>query len=389
MNEKDIELLEEAIPLFGIDSSEMENIAAYSQSKDVIEFDEKNIADKKINIDAMTLKSSKVDSSAGYVSKWSSSKVDTRSNISHDGHGHGDDNNSDDEMKSDGDDDNSLAAYSSIADESVIDIYDLPDFADDECRALSREIKTLEKKRDDASSNAKEHRDRVTLMKSHLNNVRQEIVHTNGLLAAKQKEIDTEKHLIALAEREKAAMVKEIHDADVAINEEKEKIRSLQSQMIVSNEEMDKLKLSLNWNQEELEQWATAAAKKESDNLALEKFQRADEVKIKDLILKLEHLTKLSVEKQAELENEKTETQSKQLEIDRVTKLFKANHDERRQLVDQWQKTVNAMKERDAEIEKLSTEYREVTSTLDIQTRDIAVKREEIFDMKVSKNLQS
>ena len=135
----------------------------------------------------------------------------------------------------------------------------------------------------------------------------------------------------------------------------------------------------------ELEQWATAAAKKESDNLALEKFQRADEVKIKDLTLKLEHLTKLSAEKQAELENEKTETQSKQLEIDRVTKLFKANHEERRQLVEQWQKTVNAMKERDEEIDQVSVKYKDVTKILDVQLRDISVKRDEIFDMKVRK----
>jgi chromosome segregation ATPase len=379
MNEKDAEMLEEAMPLFNIGDSEMRKALADFESNEGIEVDKSR--NTGMNGDDEREFSSHHQNSEGYRSKWSSSKIEGRTTYYDDD---GDDCNGDENENEI--DDHDIGSAASATDISVIDFDDLPDFADEECRELSREIKILERKRDDAAKNTKEHRDRVSLMKGHLNNVRQEIVHTNGLLAAKQKEIDTEKHLIALADREKAAVLAEIQDADEAIKDEKEKIRSLQIQIYVANEGLDKLKLSLNWNQVELEQWATAAAKKESDNLALEKFQRADEVKIKDLTLKLEHLTKLSAEKQAELENEKTETQSKQLEIDRVTKLFKANHEERRQLVEQWQKTVNAMKERDEEIDQVSVKYKDVTKILDVQLRDISVKRDEIFDMKVRKN---
>eukprot|EP00957_Ditylum_brightwellii_P105558 8047201-Ditylum_brightwellii.AAC.1 len=62
---------------------------------------------------------------------------------------------------------------------------------------------------------------------------------------------------------------------------------------------MEKLKLILNWNQEELEQWATSATKKEEDNMALQKYTRADETKIKELTLAIENLTKVAVEKKA------------------------------------------------------------------------------------------
>lgn len=54
---------------------------------------------------------------------------------------------------------------------------------------------------------------------------------------------------------------------------------------------MDKFKLLMNWNQEELEQWALAAKQKEEDNLALEKYKRADDIKIKELNLEIERLT--------------------------------------------------------------------------------------------------
>lgn len=39
-------------------------------------------------------------------------------------------------------------------------------------------------------------------MEEHLKNVRQEVGHTNALMAAKKKEIATEEHLRALAARE-------------------------------------------------------------------------------------------------------------------------------------------------------------------------------------------
>ena len=357
MSDKHKQLLEEAMPLFNINDGEMRQAIAQFHTNEGIDKNE------GLNPEVESESRNPLASSQGYRSKWTTSRA----------------NDNDDDIE-DEDDDDSTA---STVDISLDDYQDLPVFADDECKELSRRIKMLERKRDEAKKNTKEHVDRVALMKDHLHNVRQEIEHSNGLLAAKHKEIETDKHLIALEEREKVAVLLEIKEAGEAIKDEKELIRSLESQTYVANEELEKLKLSLNWNQEELEQWATAAAKKESDNLALEKFKRADEVKIKELTLKLETMTKISVEKQAELENEATETQSKQLEIGRLTRTFKADHEERRQLVEQWQKTVQAMKDRDEEINRISSKYTEVTEVLNLQTQKVSMKREEIFGLKV------
>jgi chromosome segregation ATPase len=263
------------------------------------------------------------------------------------------------------------------------DLDELPSFADEECQELCRQIRLMDIEKDEVAKHSKEHTERVSSMRDHLQNVRQEIVYTNGLHAAKQKEIDTEKHLIALADREMVAITTEVKVANESIQKEKKTINTLQGQINVANEELETLKMSLNWNQEELEQWATAAAKKESDNQALEKYRRADEVKIKELLLKLENLTKMSVTKSAEIENEKTETQSKQLEVDRITKLFKQNHEERRQLIQQWQKSIEVMKDRDAEIDKVSVKYREASEEVESQITDISKRRKEIFYIKV------
>ena len=47
----------------------------------------------------------------------------------------------------------------------------------------------------------------------------------------------------------------------------------------------------MSFNQEELDQWTTAAKQKEEDSFALAKYTKADETKIRDLTLALEKLT--------------------------------------------------------------------------------------------------
>lgn len=76
------------------------------------------------------------------------------------------------------------------------------------------------------------------------------------------------------------------HDARrfvVEAEEAQDKLNAVQNSIFGANEEMDRFKLQMNWNQEELEQWALAAKQKEEDNLALQKYARADDVKIKEL----------------------------------------------------------------------------------------------------------
>lgn len=58
-----------------------------------------------------------------------------------------------------------------------------------------------------ADSTLVENRERIEVMEEHLKNVRQEVGHTNALIAAKKKEMATEEHLCALAARESGRCV--------------------------------------------------------------------------------------------------------------------------------------------------------------------------------------
>ncbi len=93
-------------------------------------------------------------------------------------------------------------------------------------------------------------------------------------------------------------------------DESANKQRTLEMSILRGNEQMEQFKLVMNWNQEEFEQWDAASKQKEDDNLALEKYARQDETRIKDMTLTLEKASKEAQARKRELDNEITETQA-------------------------------------------------------------------------------
>lgn len=236
-------------------------------------------------------------------------------------------------------------------------VNDLPIFAGLEAQKLHRE--TLEQEQDiqKLDNMIVDMADRVKVMKEHFRNVQQEVEHTNGLNGAKQAEIGTESHLRQLTSRALGRGQNESRKIAGDIDFAKEQVNVVQSQIYKANERMDEFKMHMSWNQEELEQWVLAAKQKDEDFLAIERYRRADEQKIKDLTLQLEHLTKEHLLQKSKLDDEASETQAKQMELDRIATEFKVAHNERQTLIQRWQETIAEMKKRDKEINDLGERF--------------------------------
>lgn len=141
---------------------------------------------------------------------------------------------------------------------------------------------------------------------------------------------------------------------------------------------MDKFKLQMNWNQEELEQWALAAKQKEEDNLALQRYTRADETKIKALSLQIEKLTKMDLDKRVEVDNERTETVARQIELDRTAEEFRSLHTERQHLYKQWKDAIDLANRRDKDISAVAAEYMEERNIKESRETEIRSIRSEL-----------
>jgi len=90
-------------------------------------------------------------------------------------------------------------------------------------------------------------------------------------------EIDTEEHMQALTNRQLGRLQSEVVRLNKMLDDTQDQINGFSNELLRGNEKLDQFKLEMNWNQEELEQWAIAARQKEEDELTLEKYRRADD----------------------------------------------------------------------------------------------------------------
>eukprot|EP00667_Euglena_gracilis_P002071 EG_transcript_2072 len=226
-------------------------------------------------------------------------------------------------------------------------------------RELKAQILAYEQDQEAKTKEIADNATRLKLMSEHLANVRVEIKNTQELCEAKKREVETEDHMAQLAERTVGRLTAELKALAQARAEMQDKLDTIQNAIFHGNMKMDEFKSHMNFNQEELEQWDLARKQKEDDALALQKYQRADEAKIKDLNLQIEKLSRQVLEKKKELEKEITETQAAQIELDKTAEDFKGLHRDRQDLIRQWEETIQTMHRRDEAIKAAGEQFAE------------------------------
>jgi hypothetical protein len=253
---------------------------------------------------------------------------------------------------------------------------DFPEYANEKNKQLNQIVKQKKKLINEIATNIEEKSSRLGVLKDHLKNVQNELVHTQALVDQKNKEIETEDHLKQITERQIGRIERELQRMDQNGLEKQERLNDIQNQIFKGNERMDQHKLEMNWNQEELEQWALAARQKEEDNLTLEKYKRADEVKIKEMNLEIERETIKVNRKQQELEREITETQAAQIELDKTAEEFKRQHEERHKLYEQWDEALQNIRRREEDITNEGERFAAIKLEIKANTQLISERKD-------------
>lgn len=238
-----------------------------------------------------------------------------------------------------------------------LDGQSLPPYASEANRQLDAEVKRKQAEVEDIDEKLESVGGRVKILTDHLVNVQQELVNTQQLVDAKRHEIETEEHLKALTSRQLGRLQAETVRLQKVVDDTQDQINGYSNQLLRGNERLDQFKLEMNWNQEELEQWAIAARQKEEDEMTLEKYRRADDAKVRELTLASEKITVENSTKKKELDTLITETQAKQIEMDKTAELFRQLHNDRKRLIEQWEESVSNMQRSDKQLERLGEEY--------------------------------
>lgn len=226
-------------------------------------------------------------------------------------------------------------------------------------KELAKQIGALQNEVEKVQRETEDHKKRLQFMADHLSNVKAEISSTQQLQDAKRREIESQDHMAQLAERERGRLKQRVEQLNVKRQELQDQSDAVQNRIFQSNIRMDQLKAAMNFNEEELEQWDAARRQKEDDGSALARYQKSDSAQITHLQPQVEKLEAAIQLRRKELENEITETRAAQIELDKTANDFKVLHEERHQLLEQWEESVKAMHRRDAAIQQAADRYTE------------------------------
>ncbi|XP_037381051.1 coiled-coil domain-containing protein 39 [Talpa occidentalis] len=228
--------------------------------------------------------------------------------------------------------------------------------ANEENRRLEDQLSKLQEERSNLQEQLRDYEDRINSMTAHFKNVKQEFSFTQSLCKARDNEIESEEHFTIIAERELGRVKEEIQRLENEMASIQEKKSDKENSIFKNTQKLDGLKCQMNWDQQALEAWLEESVHKDSDALTLQKYAQQDDNKIRALNLQLEKLTLECNQRRKVLDNELTETLSAQLELDKAAQDFRKIHNERQELIKQWENTIEQMQKRDKDIDNCALE---------------------------------
>ncbi|XP_032862335.2 coiled-coil domain-containing protein 39 isoform X4 [Tyto alba] len=249
--------------------------------------------------------------------------------------------------------------------------------ANAENKALEDELQKMQKEKLNLQNELAGFEERIEAMTSHLKNVRQEFTFTQSLYKARENEIETEKHFKALAERELGRLKSEIKRLEDEIVSLREKKNSQENTINKTTKKLENLKQQMNCDEEVLESWIKESNRKDNDAIAIQKYAQQDEGKLGALTLQVEKLTMQANQKRRALDNELTETITAQIELDKTAEDFRRVHQERQEVIRQWENAIQQMQKRDQQIDHCALLITEIKQ--EIRKKEILLKEKTSF----------
>ncbi|XP_054889232.1 coiled-coil domain-containing protein 39 [Poeciliopsis prolifica] len=231
--------------------------------------------------------------------------------------------------------------------------YTLPELSDVN-RALLEEIYKAEMAVMREDNKIKEIRDRQQLVNEELQRDTLQLVNTEALLKANEKELEVMKHLKALTVRELERYGQMTARAEREIKSSYDKMDRIEKSQLKATQTLEELRLQMDLDEQTMENLLLEAAQKDEDLMVITKYAQMDEHKIKSLILTIEKRTLEVKEKRKALDKELTETRSTQLALDRTIESIQKARAEIQHLFHLCENTIKQKKQLDSDMERCS-----------------------------------
>ncbi|CAF3917236.1 unnamed protein product [Rotaria magnacalcarata] len=245
-----------------------------------------------------------------------------------------------------------------------------------ENRTLETKIETKQRRFQSTQHDLDEHLTKVHMLEDHLKNVQDELGTTQKLFNARKHEVETEEHMKILNEREIGRLKQDILRLENEITNIKDRKSTLADEVFRANQLFDEMKAQMKWDQQALEAWLEESAQKDEDVMALMKYTRQDEAKVKELMFKIERMTDEANKKKRSVEGEIMDTTSLQVELDKTASNFRHAHRHRQELITRWEDIIGQMHQRDRDIDLLAAQLVKIKAEARSVEEQIIEKRE-------------
>ncbi|ORZ29268.1 hypothetical protein BCR44DRAFT_224475 [Catenaria anguillulae PL171] len=258
----------------------------------------------------------------------------------------------------------------------------LPPFANAANRALDKQVRAKEAHLVRVTADLDDQAQRASALLRHLQHMKQQLAHVQSLNDARGREIETEDHLKSVAEREVGRLAADMKRMAKELEGVQEQAGVAQNTIFRTGEKIAKLRAQLKQEEKELDDWLKVQQEKEEDNVILSKYAKEDEGKSRELALVIEKLVGEVGAKRAELNQALTETQVSQMEVERIAVEFRQLHQERQELLSQWEAAISTMRKRDVQIEQAQERY-EGLKTEEVEKQEKINERQRQLDEKL------
>lgn len=231
------------------------------------------------------------------------------------------------------------------------------------------------------------HEKRCQALITHLTNVQQDLRSTVQLLAAKKREQESEVHQRMIIDREYGRLKQEIQRQKNLLDENHETKIRMENEINIAKDKVNELKEEISWDQKKLEHWLDESSKQDDNVLTLHKYMKEDDSKLKQLMLTMERLTEEVRNARKKLDNEKTETLTIQIEVDKTAEDFRKHQSDREELIKQWKQTLDQMKKRDNDITQIDENIKNELDQLKNEKENLAIKQN-FYEQEVQNNLE-
>ncbi|XP_077411896.1 coiled-coil domain-containing protein 39-like isoform X1 [Vanacampus margaritifer] len=197
-----------------------------------------------------------------------------------------------------------------------------------------------------------------------LTKARKELEITEALCKAKDREVDSENDLTAIAEREIGRLGQDKTKIENELQSLAEKTKYIENNTVKAKQKLEQFRMQMKWDQEALISFLEESAIKDDDTMIIMKYSHQDEQRIKSLNLAIERTTAEGSKKHKALDKEMTETISAQVALEKTTEKLQQAHVETEQIIHQWENTIQQMQQRDGEMHQCALKLAETNQII-------------------------